>query len=70
MDPDKALAELRRLASQYGDDAPPIEEVDDLALRMVEAFQGLDTWIINGGFLPTDWQGPDQGWTPDDLDGG
>lgn len=49
MDPNEALAEIREIcignpASIDGD-------------RLAELIQGLDGWITNGGFLPTDWQG-------------
>lgn len=59
MDPNEALAELRRLAATC-------EREDSLRgntnLRKLEAldrwgelFSGLDNWLSNGGFLPLDW---------------
>lgn len=58
MDPNTCLTHLRAMA-QYllkqldnGEDVA-LADVDELA-SMVE---NLDTWICDGGFLPTDWSG-------------
>ncbi len=51
MDPNEALAQLRRYADAAVDDAP--EDWLDMA---PELFQALDDWLSRGGFLPADWQ--------------
>lgn len=67
MDPDEALAKMRDLTSRYGHEDHGNDEDHDIALRMVEVFQGLDEWLTNGGFPPSAW-----GYEldPADLDGG
>lgn len=48
MDPNATLAELRRIAQRN------LENEGDLG-RMAELFEALDNWILNGGFLPNNW---------------
>ena len=31
-------------------------EMPDYVVEIAEQFQALDEWIINGGFLPKDWE--------------
>jgi hypothetical protein len=53
MDVNANLAELRGLVNANIDR----EYVsDDATARMMELFVALDEWLINGGFLPADWQ--------------
>jgi hypothetical protein len=49
MDPDVALREIREIA---GSSDQPSEAG---FRRLAELVDGLDTWLTNGGFLPTDW---------------
>jgi len=60
MDPDAALARIRELASGIITGADSLEMDDyDLSIDgqdLAEAFQGLDEWIMKGGFLPKDWR--------------
>jgi hypothetical protein len=57
MDPNEALAELRRLvatlevADRLHSNMRKIEAMD----RIGEVFTELDNWLCNGGFLPMDW---------------
>lgn len=51
MDPDATLAEIRELLA----DAERVGWVKD-GDRLAELISALDTWIINGGFLPTAWR--------------
>ena len=51
MDPNTALATLRKLIGEWQDtDSVNVDE-------LTEAFQGLDEWLSGGGFMPSDWQG-------------
>jgi hypothetical protein len=56
MDPNAALDELRELARQLRDPQPEqvLDDLEDVG-RMVELFEGLDTWLLKGGFLPDAW---------------
>ncbi len=52
MDPEKALRDLRHLVSRHMDgDGLDASDID----KMATTFQGLDEWIMKGGFLPADW---------------
>ncbi len=55
MDPNEALARLRRYADAAVDDAP-----EDWLDTAPELFQALDSWLSKGGFLPADWQQVDR----------
>ena len=49
MDPTSALAEIRRMISEAEWDADTVQEV-------FARFRAVDEWIIEGGFLPEQWQ--------------
>lgn len=56
MDPNKTLDDLRKLmarAHRYHVEGASLP--DDLAGQIVETFEALDTWLVNGGFLPALW---------------
>jgi hypothetical protein len=48
MDPNVALAILRRLVQVYPGDGFDAQD-------LVEAADALDQWLSKGGFLPRDW---------------
>lgn len=50
MDPNETLSTLREAL-----DGDPDENFYSYDVA-VEAFQALDSWISNGGFLPHDWK--------------
>jgi hypothetical protein len=53
MDPNQALENIRLNLgdiARYGANNVPTS-VD----AVVEAFEALDMWLMNGGFLPKDW---------------
>ncbi len=50
MDPDVALAELKRLL-----ETKPDLSQEELLNSVREQFQELDGWLAHGGFLPTSW---------------
>lgn len=52
MDPNACLNTLRAMVAYQLNG--PFE--GGKAYEMAEAFDTLDLWIKNGGFLPTDWQ--------------
>ena len=52
MDPNAALATIRRLIDLYAKDA--VLDQDD-ASALVESVEGLDGWLSKGGFLPEAW---------------
>jgi len=52
MDPDAALAELRRLLRRGAEG----DAVADVLPRIVELIEALDGWITRGGFLPAVWR--------------
>jgi hypothetical protein len=58
MDPNEALHEIRiRVERLLDSDANPfLENREATGERLAELFQGLDTWIRMGGFLPEDWR--------------
>ena len=52
MDPDEALRQLRALVKQILDGKPYSE--DDVG-ELAELFDGLDQWLVRGGFAPKTW---------------
>ncbi len=52
MDPNAALHRLRTLMG-----SPHTLDANEAA----EVFEGLDQWLTNGGFLPTDWNATQAG---------
>lgn len=54
MDPNAALAEIRRLILEIQN-----AEQEDARLKaeaeLIDYFEDLDAWLSKGGFLPTDW---------------
>lgn len=58
MDPDQTLTELRAAAAQMRDEGTYTGNFLIAASTMLEAFEALDNWMSNGGFLPTQWQHP------------
>jgi hypothetical protein len=52
MDPDKTLRTAQLAARRVLNDG--ISEED--ARQLAEAFDALDTWLRDGGFLPEQWQ--------------
>jgi hypothetical protein len=58
MDPNAALAEIRRLIDNLKFQIEPdtgLVDLDD-ASELIDRFEGLDGWLSKGGFLPTDWR--------------
>ena len=53
MDPNTCLEMCRKLAKR----ALQGEEVD--VEELAEAFQNLDNWLSEGGFLPSEWRRDD-----------
>jgi len=55
MDPNIALDKLREMCAE----ATQSEEGELLGINIfdvTEAFEALDQWLSNGGFLPSEWQ--------------
>jgi hypothetical protein len=50
--PNKLLATIRELVRLH--DECGVMSQDDL-LTMISAIDGLDQWMMKGGFLPADW---------------
>jgi hypothetical protein len=57
MDPNTVLDSLRTLAEYLRDEDAGV--VLDYAEETADAFQALDSWLSNGGFLPHDWERKD-----------
>lgn len=58
MDPNAALAEIRRLIDNLKFQIEPdtgLVDLDD-ASELIDRFEGLDGWLSKGGFLPADWE--------------
>jgi hypothetical protein len=58
MDPNAALAEIRRLIDNLKFQIEPdtgLVDLDD-ASELIDRFESLDGWLSKGGFLPTDWR--------------
>lgn len=58
MDPNAALAEIRKINSSLTDGAGLLTEGEAVATldRLSELTEGLDEWLSQGGFLPDAWQ--------------
>jgi len=56
MDPDAALAEIRRLLDSI--DTNPRHDADFEVGRLIELVRGLDEWLSFGGFRPDAWKIP------------
>lgn len=54
MDPNTALANLRKLAKEILN-LEDKQQAQDLSLEIATQFQALDTWLFTGGFLPSEW---------------
>lgn len=52
MDPNATLNRIRILTARMLADGAP--ESDDAA-ELAELVSALDSWILGGGFLPSDW---------------
>ena len=57
MDPTVALWAIRSAAAliKKADDDDREVVTTELAMSLVEHFEALDEWLMEGGFLPTDW---------------
>ena len=49
MDPDATLTELRELYNDYQDGISG-------EARVMELFDSLDNWLMDGGYLPRAWR--------------
>lgn len=56
MDPNEALDSLRMLITEIINEPMEDERQLSLALEVVSLFDGLDTWLERGGFLPNAWR--------------
>lgn len=56
MDPDTALAILREAVARYADGKGSDAERSTALQTVLETFEGLDGWLMKGGFLPASWQ--------------
>jgi len=59
MDPDEALARLRRMVEEDLTDrawSADTAAADDRCQTYAVQFQAVDNWLTNGGFLPADWR--------------
>lgn len=54
MDPNANLKELRVLALRLLNSASQPDPAD--VARFADLVCSLDEWIVNGGFLPAEWQ--------------
>jgi len=54
MDPNATLELIREAIEEIKADNPTDRELD-----FIEAFENLDNWIKDGGFLPDDWADDD-----------
>lgn len=66
MDPNAALAELRKLAKAWLDGEAPDDEAYHILMTLLEQWEALDGWLRQGGFLPADWAASTR-VTPNDL---
>ena len=60
MDPDKALADARVALKEFREHpcellTGSIDKHDLASDELAYAFEALDGWLSNGGFLPQDW---------------
>lgn len=57
MDPNETLATLRNLSRETMlGNSVDTALAGYLAMDLAEAFQALDSWLSNGGFLPKVWE--------------
>jgi hypothetical protein len=54
MDPNAALAEIRRLNEEHANYG---ELSAGKTARLIELVEGLDNWLSGNGFLPEAWAG-------------
>lgn len=63
MDPNATLEEMRRISKEilearHDQEMTPGERfrsIETSATRLAELSQGLDEWLLKGGFLPKEW---------------
>jgi hypothetical protein len=53
MDPNTTVSEMRRIAARFQAGEATPEDAE----RLAELFEGLDNWLLDGGFPPEDWTG-------------
>lgn len=69
MDPNAALAEIRKLVERASDlESFPRPDPAELLTELAEAVEGLDEWLSKGGFLPTAWNKQTLIWTLSEED--
>lgn len=61
MDPNANLNEQRRLAESIHSGELTEAEQADAAERLADLVEALDQWIVNGGFLPSEWARASEG---------
>jgi hypothetical protein len=54
MDPNAALAKIRNLIDSINRASNPDDAIPDYN-DALDAFQDLDAWLSQGGFLPVSW---------------
>jgi hypothetical protein len=59
MDPDAALAQIRATVEAMGSPECTAEQRWLLAGDLVTLWDGLDSWLSRGGFLPASWRRQD-----------
>lgn len=52
MDPNEALRRIRRFVTNIATD---VGYDDDDVTELAELVDGLDEWLVGGGFLPAAW---------------
>ena len=59
MDPDAALHDAHKALAEYrsAQDHENSGDAQTHAEELADAFEALDEWLTQGGFLPKDWQG-------------
>lgn len=57
MDPNAALKHLRELVAEWESASDlDIARKADMLDDFIEHFDGLDSWLSHGGFLPRNWE--------------
>lgn len=55
MDPNAALRRLRDLLNGEDFDEADVASASETLNEAIDVFEGLDSWIKSGGFLPQEW---------------
>lgn len=60
MDPNENLRKQREIVAKIRAGSLIGVALEEKAIELVDFVEAMDTWLVNGGFLPAAWQGDDE----------